>query len=680
MKYPLTLLLFAFVIVVSAQTSLDQFLSYPKESSFAASADGKNIAWVINDQGKRNIMIKTGNDVPRMLTDYNQDDGQEISHLVFSPNGTKLVFVRGGEANARGQNPNPASLAEGTEQAIYFKEIASKNPPSKITQGNNPMFFPDGLKILFAKGGQIFETNLDINAVPKLLFVARGANYGPKFSPLGNDILFTSDRGDHSFIGIYSLVTKKIKWVAPDVSNDNFPVWSPDGKQVAFIRYSGTKINQLVNYLEGQKFSVWIADAESLKGKAIWNSPSDDGGFAQDRDKPLAWTSTNRILFYSEHTGWNHIFSMAPDGTDLKDITPGDAEVENYVLDAAQQNIYFDGNREDIDRRHLWKSNVTQGNPTAVTSGEGIEMFPSFGGTSLYCFRSTINSPKVLVRVDEFKKATAPINLIKAPSFAPSVFVKPEQVIFKAADGTTIHGQLFIDRKISGKRPALVYMHGGPHRQMLLGFHYSDYYSNGYAFNQYMASQGYAVVSVNYRDGIGYGKDFRRAKNQGPRGASEYQDIVAAGKFLQLLPEVDASKIGLWGGSYGGYLTAMGLSRNPELFKAGVDLHGVHDWSWDAQDATNSWGIAKNEMDLAFKSSPNADLSKWTAPVLFVHGDDDRNVQFQQTTDLVTKLREKNVPVELLVLPDEIHGFLRQESWTRIFEAAKDFFDRKLKQ
>ena len=679
MKNCILPLLVVLVKLSIAQTNLEQFLNHPTESNFVSSADGKNIAWTINDAGKRNIMIKTGTELPRMLTDYQQDDGQEISQLAFSPNGTKLIFVRGGGANSKGQNPNPSSLAEGTEQAIYFKDLASKSAPSKIAQGNGPLFYPDGLKILFAKGGQIYETSLEINATPKLLFVGRGTNYNPKFSPNGNEVLFTSDRGDHSFIGIYSSVTKKIRWISPDVSNDAFPSWSPDGKQVVFIRTSGIKINQLVNYLEGVKFSICVADADALTSKSIWKSPSDDGGFAQDREKPLAWTSSNRILFYSEHTGWNHIFSMNPDGSDVKDITPGDSEVENFVLDATGQNIYFDGNREDIDRRHIWKSNVASGNPVAVTSGESIEMFPAFGGPNLYCIRSTANSTKMLVRVDETKKATVPINVQKTSSFSGTVFVKPEQVVFKAADGTDIHGQLFIDRKIPGKRAGIVYMHGGPHRQMLLGFHYSDYYSNGYAFNQYLASLGYAVVAVNYRDGIGYGKDFRRAKNQGPRGASEYQDIVAAGKFLQLLPEVNRDKIGLWGGSYGGFLTAMGLARNPELFKAGVDLHGVHDWSFDAQDATNAWGLAKTDMDLALKSSPVSDLSKWIAPVLFVHGDDDRNVQFQQTTDLIEKLREKNVPVELLVLPDEVHGFLRYESWTKVFNAAKDFFDRKLK-
>src|SRR5882762_1130498 len=293
MKHCLSLM-FVFLAKLSVgQTNLEQFLAHPTESNFVSSPDGKNIAWTINDAGKRNVMIKTGTELPRMLTDYQQDDGQEISQLVFSPNGTKVIFVRGGGANQKGQNPNPASLTEGTEQAIYFKDIASKTTASKIAQGNSPIFYPDGLKILFAKGGQIFETGLDINAVPKLLFVARGTNYGPKFSPNGNEVLFTSDRGDHSFIGIYSLATRKIRWISPDVSIDDFPNWSPDGKQVVFIRTAGIKINQLVNYLDGVKFSIWVADADALTAKPIWKSPSDDGGFAQDREKPLTWTSSS---------------------------------------------------------------------------------------------------------------------------------------------------------------------------------------------------------------------------------------------------------------------------------------------------------------------------------------------------------------------------------------------------
>ncbi len=677
----------AFLLTLSAQAfsqgDLEQFLSHPVESGFTCSLDGKNIAWVINDHGKRNIIVKTANDPPRFVTDFQMDDGQELSQLAFSPNGTKLLFVRGGVPNRAGESPNPASLAEGAEMAIYYKEISSKSPAAKITNGSNPVFNKkDAIKFLFSRGGQIFESSMDINAVPKQLFNARGDNDNPSFSPDGREILFTSDRGDHSFAGIYNFEKKSIRWIAPDVSRDQWPVWSPDGSQVAFIRMPGAKVDELPNFVGGIKFSVWVADALTGKGKAVWSSPADDGGFAQMYPTPsLSWAKSNRVLFFSEHSGWDHVYSMNPDGSDVIDITPGDGEVESYVTDLQGQFIYFDGNRSDIDRRHIWKSDVARGNPVAVTSGDGIEMYPALAGADLYCFRSTMTTSKMLVRIDPVKKVTVPVFSQKLLSFSSSAFVKPESIQINAADGTAIHGQLFINRSIPGKRAGLVFMHGGPIRQMLLGFHYSDYYINCYAFNQYLASQGYAVISVNYRDGIGYGRDFRRAKNQGPRGASEYQDIVAAGKYLQSLAEVDPAKIGLWGGSYGGYLTAMGLARNPELFKAGVDLHGVHDWAFRARAFSpgGGWAIGPKDMDLAYKSSPVSDLSKWTAPVLLVHGDDDRNVLFQQTTDLVGKLRDKNVPVEVLILPDEVHGFLRYESWTKVFNAARDFFDRKLK-
>jgi acetyl esterase/lipase len=114
---------------------------------------------------------------------------------------------------------------------------------------------------------------------------------------------------------------------------------------------------------------------------------------------------------------------------------------------------------------------------------------------------------------------------------------------------------------------------------MLLGWNYRSYYHNAYAFNQYMAAKGYGVLAVNYRSGGGSGLDCREALDYGAAGASEYNDVVGAGLFLRAQPDVDPARIGLWGGSYGGYLTAMGLARASDMFAAGVDVHGVHDWN-----------------------------------------------------------------------------------------------------
>jgi dipeptidyl aminopeptidase/acylaminoacyl peptidase len=239
-----------------------------------------------------------------------------------------------------------------------------------------------------------------------------------------------------------------------------------------------------------------------------------------------------------------------------------------------------------------------------------------------------------------------------------------------------IHGQLFLPAglKPGEKRKALVFMHGGSRRQMLLGWHYMDYYNNAYAMNQYLANEGYIVLSINYRSGIGYGLNFREAINYGASGASEYHDVEGAALYLRSRPEVDVAHIGLWGGSYGGYLTALGLARGSDLFAAGVDFHGVHDWSarmrarGDADDADRT----------AFESSPMASVKTWRSPVLLIHGDDDRNVDFAQTVELAAALRKQGVYFEQLIIPDEIHGFLRHASWLRAYQAASDFFKRKL--
>ena len=253
--------------------------------------------------------------------------------------------------------------------------------------------------------------------------------------------------------------------------------------------------------------------------------------------------------------------------------------------------------------------------------------------------------------------------------------------MFKSEDGLDIHGQLFVPAGRTQPGPALIFMHGGPIRQMMLGFHHMYYYHNAYSMNQYLASRGYVVLSVNYRLGIMYGRKFREPADGSWRGASEYRDIVAAAKYLRTLPIVDAKALGLWGGSYGGFLTALGLARNSDLFAAGVDLHGVHDWSvflprWENRPAAPD---AKEAEKLAFSSSPDASVASWKSPVLLIHGDDDRNVPFGQTVELAQRLREQHVDVEELIFPDEIHDFLLWKNWIRAYAATVEFFDRKLK-
>ena len=254
--------------------------------------------------------------------------------------------------------------------------------------------------------------------------------------------------------------------------------------------------------------------------------------------------------------------------------------------------------------------------------------------------------------------------------------------MISASDGMRVHGQLFLpaNHRDGQRHPAAIFFHGGSRRQMLLGWHYMGYYHNTYALNQYLASRGYVVLSVNYRSGTGYGTEFREAIDYGARGASEFADVLGAGLFLRSRDDVDPDRIALWGGSYGGFLTALGLARASDLFAAGVDIHGVHDWNIVIRNFVPSYNPEAHAAAarLAFQSSPMAYVDTWRSPVLLIHGDDDRNVPFSESVDLAESLSHQGVEFEQLVFPDEVHGFLLHENWLAAFRAASDFLDRKL--
>jgi dipeptidyl aminopeptidase/acylaminoacyl peptidase len=329
---------------------------------------------------------------------------------------------------------------------------------------------------------------------------------------------------------------------------------------------------------------------------------------------------------------------------------------------------------------------VDRADAKELTPGEGVEWTPvvTGDGKSIAFIGADARRPPLPAVIPFAGGAPRLLAQERIPADFPAAkLVVPRTVVFKAADGTEVHGQLF-ERLGGGRKPAVIFVHGGPQRQMLAGWHYSGYYSNAYAVNQYLANHGYVVLSVNYRLGIGYGKEFHHPPRTGAWGASEYLDVKAGGEYLRSLPSVDPARIGLWGGSYGGFLTAMALARDSDLFAAGVDLHGVHDWTTDLgrrlSDFEGRYEKADytEAVDVAWRSSPVASVATWKSPVLLIHGDDDRNVRFSQTVDLVRRLDAQGVRYEELVLPDEIHGFLRYASWLTVDKATVAFFDREL--
>ncbi|MGH9857457.1 MAG: S9 family peptidase, partial [Acidobacteriota bacterium] len=364
--------------------------------------------------------------------------------------------------------------------------------------------------------------------------------------------------------------------------------WSVDGKRVAFLRFPGTRSETPKDNEPSSWFAILVADAGSGNAKEIWKSSDQTGGFAQFYpDHPLMWGAEDKLLFYWEKDGWIRIYSVDASGGDASPLTPPSCETETATLSPDRSSLIFSSNCNDIERRHLWNVPVQGGKATQLTKGNSVETYPLQPANSkqILFVRSTPRQPASLAKMSSAGGVPQLLDAGMIKGFPMDELVEPEVVKFQAADGLEIHGQLFLPRETQKNKshPAVIYMHGGPIRQMLPAWHYIGYYHNAYAMNQFLAANGFVVLSVNFRSGIGYGREFRKARGQGPAGATEYQDILAAAKYLQNRNEVDAKKIGLLGGSYGGYLTAMGLARDSKTFAAGVDLHGVHDWSLRAK-------------------------------------------------------------------------------------------------
>src|SRR5581483_9545220 len=663
--------------------SLEQVMSAPFPSDLTAATAGGAVAWVLNEQGSRNVWVAAAPDYAgRRLTNYHADDGQEIDQITWTPDGRSVLFVRGGDFENHGENPNPASLPQGVEQAIWIAPVTGGNP-RKIAEGSDPAVSPAGL-VAFLRKGEIWSVSLDDHATPLQLIHAKGQASHMRWSRDGSKLAFVSTRGDHSFIGVYNAAAQSLIYLDPSVDRDSQPVWSPDAKQVAFIRVPASVLAWGPRRSASPPWSIRIADAQSGNGRELWHASDGTGSVfhGMDTDSQLFWTAGDRIVFPWERTGWLHLYSISTHGDVPKPLnTAGDFEVENAALSADHRSIVFSSNENDIDRRHLWRVSVSGENLTELSPGSGIEWSPvetSDGAVAMF-HADAKNPARAAIKIN----TAAPRDL--APDSVPSDFpasalIEPQPVILSAADGLRIHAQLFLPAGAASNQqhPALVFFHGGSRRQMLLGWHYMDYYNNAYAMNQYLASLGYIVLSVNYRSGIGYGLDFREALNFGATGASEFNDVMGAGLYLRSRADVDSQRIGVWGGSYGGYLTALGLARASNLFAAGVDFHGVNDWS--AELASDGIAMDAATSRLAFESSPLASVNTWRSPVLLIHGDDDRNVPFHQTVALVEALRKQNVQFQELIFPDEIHGFLTHKRWVQAYHAAADFFAERLQK
>jgi len=683
-------------ILLKAQDfTIEDILSPPFPVEMTSARDVDRIAWISFERGMRNVWTASGPDFrPIPLTFWMEDRGQDLTDIRIADDGGVVVFVRGHFPNRAGWVANPSSDPEGAEEAIWAVSTAGGDP-WRVVEGSSPVLSPDGRWVLFTREGQIYRAPVDpgttgeetADAVEPL-FLAWGENGEPVWSPDGRRIAFVSDREDHSFIGIYDTERRAVSYLAPGVDRDDQPVWSRDGTRVAFVRRPGLPFGarasrpasvpdsllpsglEEARFAGGYDLSLWVAEVASGEGDEIWHNAPADSAFSQVRN--LMW-ARDHLVFEAEPGNWRHYWSVPVSGWEGQptELTPGEGFAEHVALSRDGRTLYFAGNMDAIHGRDLYKVPTEGGRVRKLTDGPRLETYPAALASDDQV-AVLVAGPDLPQSVGVVPSGGGQVRVItEIPDrFPAAAHVEPVNVTLTAADGFEFYNQLFLppDLKPGEQRPALIFIHGGSRRQMLLGYHYMHFYHMAYAMNQYFANKGYVVLSVNYRSGIGYGKEFRQTPGVGRRGNMEYQDILAAGLYLQEREDVDPDRVGLWGLSYGGILTAQGLARNSDVFAAGVDIAGVH-----------FWGGSLNPADTMYASSSVSEVENWTSPVLLIQGDDDRNVDFSQTVGLVQALRANDVYFELIVFPDEVHDFLVFQRWLRTFNATDDFFDRFLR-
>ncbi|HEY2780485.1 MAG TPA: prolyl oligopeptidase family serine peptidase [Steroidobacteraceae bacterium] len=661
----------------AAPFTIEEVMQAPYPSSLVAAAKGDGVAWVFDTKGCRNIFLAQGKK-SRQVTAYTLDDGFDIGDLALSPDAGMLAFVRGGSI----EDDLPANVnnsPDGAAPREVWLIAASGGTPRKVGTGHSPSFSPDGARMVFADKGKLWSVSTTAETAAAPLIVDQGRIASAIFSPDGKRLAFVSARKEHSLIGVYEFATKSITWLSPSLDHDTSPVFSQNGARVAFIRVPSEKNPEFVSRRAGEPWSVWIADAASGEGRRVWVSDAGVGSAFHPTlsAKNLLWNSRDELVFPWEKTGWLQLYALPARGGAVRPVTTGQFEVVHMALSFDRRHLVYSSN-EDIDRMHVWSIDFQGGQPAPAAKDRAIEDYPQISGDgTIFALQSDATKPLQPVVLSAGRwQPLAPEGTAAFPS---SKLVTPEAVTFSAKDGQLVHAQLFLPHDAAGAKahPAIMFFHGGPRRQMLLGFNPMGAYNWMYALNQYFAAEGYVVISVNYRGGIGYGLDYREAKNFGPDGGSELNDLLGTVTYLQSRKDVDSRRVGIWGASYGGLMTALGLARASKDIAVGVDYAGVY--NWNSMLASVGVPVEPGEATRrGFDSSPIATIDQWHSPVLVVQADDDRNVPLQQSLELIEDLRLHRIDHEEIMIPNEIHDLAHYSSWIALFKATSDYLNRHL--
>ncbi len=395
----------------------------------------------------------------------------------------------------------------------------------------------------------------------------------------------------------------------------------------------------------------------------------------------VGWLGDGETIYYgSEETGWAHLYTVSARGEGKRALTSGQWEVQDVTLSPDRKTYYLETNEGDFAQVHFYALDVASGRKTQLTSAEGRQdVTVSPDGKTLAVLHSTANHPPELyVQANRPGAEMRQLTESTTAEWRSYVWIKPEIVMVPARDGIEVPARLYRPMGVPSNRAAVIFVHGAGYLQNVHKW-WSDY-SREYMFHHLLASKGYTVLDMDYRGSAGHGRDWRVAIYR-HMGGQDLDDQVDGAKWLVKTMGVDSSKIGIYGGSYGGFLTLMAMFTRPGVFAAGAALRPVTDWAHYNDGYTGRILNLPQNDSLAYRqSSPIYFAQNLTGRLLICHGMVDDNVNFQDTARLVQRLIELGKENwQVAIYPVERHGFVRNDSWTDEYRRILGLFEETLR-
>ncbi len=657
------------------KNSLEEFLSIKSLGKWNWSPDGTLIAYIWNDGGVTDLWLtEPGGLGPKKITRAKEG----VADFQWLPGASRLFVIV--------DNGLYLVWADGRQPAKPILKATGKlSGLSCSPEGSTLAFGWDGKACLYdVKSGSLKQLNLQEQVVQ-----AYGADGIVQWSPSGAKFAYSfKDAENYQQVGVCE-ADGKVLWKSHGAASLKDLCWF-DEEHLYFVKplEFGSAADLMLLGFSNEKPELEVLMHLKGSGKGTLLST-----------KALPSPDRSKVLFLLENDGFAHHYVMDRVKSSFRQVTFGECEDFGHAGDEAvwlpdSSGFLYSSNKDARGQRHIFRHCLDTGTDEKIIGLSGTNSVPKLASTRKIAFVHCDAYRSMDIWVSDFD-GTGPA---QATFSMPETLTSdkqyvPEEVSFKSAGGLTIYGYLMKPRNIpeGSKVPAIVWCHGGPIRQMRPGWHPLPDYALFHGFNQYLVQQGYVVLSVNYRGGVGYGRDFRQAIYN-KMGVDDVADVVNAGKFLKSLPFVDPDRVGVWGLSYGGYMTLHSVTQYPDVFRCGVNIAGIWDFAqytrWAEGIYGKGTGLFKVYLggepeaapELYAQASPVTFLANMKEPLMSLHGTADANVDFEQLDRIVEDCVKHGKHHEAVYYPGEVHTFAKRVTWLDAIPKIEKFIAQHLER